>query len=116
MYCYTQITAFKNKDRISLSVLPVTLDTALKIIWPSGRAVMGHLANTSAVVCRYKSENFPPAKLSGRISFAYTKLWDMCEMEYFCNYEVHHSHTLIFRAQKRIKCCRVNAVKLYLGH
>ena len=35
VYCYTQITAFKNKDRISLLALPVTLDTAVKIIWPS---------------------------------------------------------------------------------
>ena len=70
-YCYTQITALKNKDRISLLVLLVTLDTALKIIWPSGRAVLGHLANTSDGVCRCKNENFPPAKLSGRIIFAH---------------------------------------------
>ena len=71
MYCYNQITAFKNKDRISLLVLPVTLDTALKIIWPSRVAVQGHLANTSAVVCRCKRENFPPAKLSDRIIIAH---------------------------------------------
>ena len=71
MYCYTQITAFKNKDRISLLVLSVTLDTALKIRWPSGGAVLGHLANTSDVVCRCKSENFPPAKLTGQIIFAH---------------------------------------------
>ena len=37
----------------------------------SGGAVLGHLANTSDVVCRCKSENFPPAKLTGRIIFAH---------------------------------------------